>query len=71
MSSLSIRYSIGHSPRSFSGMVYAAKRLGLKEQKKAKKKNRVHRRYPKRLECRLYNDVLHLVKKIIANECNL
>lgn len=32
--------------RSFSGMVYAAKRLGLQEQKKAKKKSRVRRRYP-------------------------
>ena len=36
--------------RSFSGMVYAAKRLGLKEQKKPKKKSRVHRRYPELLE---------------------
>lgn len=32
--------------RSFSGMVYAAKRLGLKEKTKPKKKSRVHRRYP-------------------------
>ena len=32
--------------RSFSGMVYAAKRLGLTEQKKQKKRSRVHRRYP-------------------------
>ena len=36
--------------RSFSGMVYAAKRLGLKEQKKPKNKSRVHRRYPELLE---------------------
>ena len=36
--------------RSFSGMVYAAKRLGLKEQKKPKKKSRVHRRYSELLE---------------------
>ena len=36
--------------RSFSGMVYAAKRLGLKEQKQTKKKSRVHRRYPELLE---------------------
>ena len=35
--------------RSFSGMVYAAKRLGLKEQKKPKKKSRVYRRYPELL----------------------
>lgn len=32
--------------RSFSGMVYAAKRIGLKEKSKPKKKSRVHRRYP-------------------------
>jgi transposase InsO family protein len=32
--------------RSFSGMVYAAKRLGLKEQTKTKKKSREQRRYP-------------------------
>ncbi len=32
--------------RSFSGMVYAAKRLGLKEKKKPKKKSREQRRYP-------------------------
>lgn len=32
--------------RSFSGMVYAAKRLGLTEEPKAKKKNRKSRRYP-------------------------
>lgn len=32
--------------RSFSGMVYAAKRLGLKEETKKKKKSRIHRRYP-------------------------
>ncbi len=32
--------------RSFSGMVYAAKRLGLTETTKPKKKSRVHRRYP-------------------------
>jgi transposase InsO family protein len=32
--------------RSFSGMVYAAKRLGLKEQTKIKKKSREQRRYP-------------------------
>lgn len=36
--------------RSFSGMVYAAKRLGLKEPKQVKKKSRVHRRYPELLE---------------------
>lgn len=36
--------------RSFSGMVYAAKRLGLKEQKESKKKGRVHRRYSELLE---------------------
>lgn len=36
--------------RSFSGMVYAAKRLGLKEQKQPKKKSRAHRRYPELLE---------------------
>ena len=36
--------------RSFSGMVYAAKRLGLKEVKQPKKKSRVHRRYPELLE---------------------
>ena len=36
--------------RSFSGMVYAAKRLGLKEQKATKKKSRVHKRYPELLE---------------------
>lgn len=32
--------------RSFSGMVYAAKRLGLVDKKKPKKKSRKHRRYP-------------------------
>ena len=32
--------------RSFSGMVYAAKRIGLTEKRKPKKKSRVHRRYP-------------------------
>lgn len=32
--------------RSFSGMVYAAKRLGLKNNPKPKKKSREHRRYP-------------------------
>ena len=32
--------------RSFSGMVYAAKRLGLTEKKKPKKKSRKSRRYP-------------------------
>lgn len=32
--------------RSFSGMVYAAKRMGLTEQNKSKKKSRIHRRYP-------------------------
>lgn len=31
-------------------MVYAAKRMGLKEQKKPKKKSCVHRRYPELLE---------------------
>lgn len=36
--------------RSFSGMVYAAKRLGLKEKTKPKKKSRVHRRYPEILK---------------------
>ena len=36
--------------RSFSGMVYAAKRLGLKESKQVKKKSRVYRRYPELLE---------------------
>ena len=36
--------------RSFSGMVYAAKRLGLKEKTKSKKKSRVHRRYPEILK---------------------
>lgn len=36
--------------RSFSGMVYAAKRLGLKEQKQVKKQNREQRRYPELLE---------------------
>ena len=36
--------------RSLSGMIYAAKRLGLKEQKQPKKKSRVHRRYPELLE---------------------
>ena len=35
--------------RSFSGMVYAAKRLGLKEVKQPKKKSRVHGRYPELL----------------------
>lgn len=32
--------------RSFSGMIYAAKRLGLKEQGKKKRKSRKQRRYP-------------------------
>lgn len=32
--------------RSFSGMVYAAKRMGLQEKSKAKKKSREQRRYP-------------------------
>ena len=32
--------------RSFSGMVYAARRIGLTEQKKPQKKSRVQRRYP-------------------------
>ena len=32
--------------RSFSGMVYAAKRMGLVEKKKPKKKSREQRRYP-------------------------
>ena len=36
--------------RSFSGMVYAAKRLRLKEKKHPKKKSRVHRRYPELVE---------------------
>lgn len=36
--------------RSFSGMVYAAKRMGLTEQKKPPKKSREQRRYPKLLE---------------------
>lgn len=36
--------------RSFSGMVYAAKRLGLKEKKAPRKKSRVHRRYPEILK---------------------
>lgn len=36
--------------RSFSGMVYAAKRLGLTEQKKQKKRSRVHRRHPELIE---------------------
>lgn len=36
--------------RSFSGMVYAAKRLGLKEQKKQNRKSREHRRYPELLK---------------------
>ena len=36
--------------RSFSGMVYAAKRLGLKEKTKPKKKSRVDRRYPEILK---------------------
>ena len=35
--------------RSFSGMVYAAKRLGLKEKKAPKKPSRVQRRYPELL----------------------
>ncbi len=37
--------------RSFSGMVYAAKRLGLKERSKTKKKSRKQRRYLENL-CR-------------------
>ena len=36
--------------RSFSGMVYAAKRLGLKKTKQPKKKSRVCRRYPELLK---------------------
>lgn len=36
--------------RSFSGMVYAAKRIGLAEQKKVKKKSRIQRRYPELIE---------------------
>ena len=32
--------------RSYSGMVYAAKRLGLKEKTKVKKRSRVQRKYP-------------------------
>lgn len=36
--------------RSFSGMVYAAKRMGLTEQKKPPKKSREQRRYPELLE---------------------
>lgn len=36
--------------RSFSGMVYAAKRMGLSEKKKPQKRSRVHRRYPELLE---------------------
>lgn len=36
--------------RSFSGMVYAAKRIGLTEQKKPPKKSREQRRYPELLE---------------------
>lgn len=36
--------------RSFSGMVYAAKRLGLKEKNAQKKKSRVHRKYPEILK---------------------
>lgn len=35
--------------RSFSGMVYAAKRLGLTEEPKKKKQTRTHRRYPELL----------------------
>ena len=35
-----------HYTRSFSGMVYAAKRMGLTEKPKAKKKNKEIRRYP-------------------------
>lgn len=36
--------------RSFSGMVYAAKRMGLTEQKKPPKKSREQKRYPELLE---------------------
>ena len=36
--------------RSFSEMVYAARRIGLTEQKKPQKKSRVQRRYPELLE---------------------
>ena len=36
--------------RSFSGMVYAAKRIVLTEQKKSQKKSREQRRYPELLE---------------------
>ncbi len=39
--------------RSFSGMVYAAKRLGLKERLKTKKKSRQQRRYGKFNEFKL------------------
>ena len=35
--------------RSYSGMIYAAKRMGLVKYKKAKKKSRKHRRYPELL----------------------
>ena len=35
-----------HYTRSFSGMVYAAKRMGLTEKPKTKKKNKEIRRYP-------------------------
>ena len=38
-----------HYKRSFSGMVYAAKRMGLTEKPKAKKKNKEVRRYPELL----------------------
>ena len=36
--------------RSFSGMAYATRRIGLTEQKKPQKKSRVQRRYPELLE---------------------
>ena len=35
--------------RSYSGMIYAAKRMGLVKYKKTKKKSRKHRRYPELL----------------------
>ena len=38
----------GHT-RSYSGMIYAAKRMGLVKYKKAKKKSRKHRRHPELL----------------------
>lgn len=38
----------GHT-RIYSGMIYAAKRMGLVKYKKTKKKSRKHRRYPELL----------------------